>query len=258
MPPRQAKDTSSSSKNSASAVETPVAKSPESTAVESVAPAPAAPSRRKGGKQSAASTPANTETAPAQTVVAQPAASAPVTASEPETTTTTEEQSRAPRVAPTRESVMAEFSELLNILETEVSRLRELGDKSSAAFSRFLRNSVHKRLRAIHASTARVLKHKAPSARKNNNSGFLKPVNISADIAKFTKLDPKQQHSRVDVTKYLCKYIQENNLQNPEDRRLINADPALSKLLGYDGKDEKPLTYYHMQSLLKNHFTKAQ
>jgi upstream activation factor subunit UAF30 len=153
---------------------------------------------------------------------------------------------------------MAEFSELLSILETEVSRLRELGDKPSASFSRFLRNNVHKRLRSIHASTARVLKHKAPSARKNNNSGFLKPVNISADIAKFTKLDPKQQHSRVDVTKYLCKYIAENNLQNPEDRRLINADPALCKLLGYDGKDEKPLTYYHMQSLLKNHFTKAQ
>jgi chromatin remodeling complex protein RSC6 len=255
MPPRQAKDTSSSAKNSASApvAETPVAKSPETTtATAESTPAPTT-SRRKG-KQSApvAETPVAT---PAQQTVAEVAVPDVVTSSD---APAEEEQSRAPRVAPTRESVMAEFSELLSILETEVSRLRELGDKSSASFSRFLRNNVHKRLRALHASTARVLKHKTPSARKNNNSGFLKPVNISADIAKFTKLDPKQQHSRVDVTKYLCKYISENNLQNPKDRRLINADPALCKLLGYDGKDEKPLTYYHMQSLLKNHFTKTQ
>lgn len=159
------------------------------------------------------------------------------------------------RTVHTRESVMADFSELTSLVEAEIERLRESSDKST--MTKFLRTVVLRRLKSLQSATARVLKHKAPSARRNNNSGFLKPVNISPEIAKFTGLDPKSQHSRVDVTKFLCKYIADKNLQNPADKRQINADPALTKLLNYDSKGEKPLTYYHMQSLLKNHFNRA-
>jgi upstream activation factor subunit UAF30 len=77
-------------------------------------------------------------------------------------------------------------------------------------------------------------------------------------MAKFTGFDPKVQHSRVDVTKFLCKYIKDKNLQNPVNKREINADPALSKLLNYDPKTSVPLTYPSMQKLLKNHFAKPQ
>lgn len=164
-----------------------------------------------------------------------------------------EDSVRTPRVAPTRESVLAEHSEILNLLEAEVSRLRDGSDKTSGV--KFLR-SIIRSVRATQSNAARVMKQKVPSARKNNNSGFLKPVKISQDMAKFTGLDPNNLHSRVDVTKFLCKYIADHNLQNPEDKRTINADPALSKLLGYDSKKaEKVLTYPHIQSLLKNHFT---
>lgn len=164
-----------------------------------------------------------------------------------------EDSVRTPRVAPTRESVLAEFSEILNLLEAEVSRLRDGTDKTSGV--KFLR-SIIRNVRSTQANAARVMKQKIPSARRNNNSGFLKPVKISQDMAKFTGLDPNNLHSRVDVTKFLCKYIADHNLQNPEDKRTINADPALSKLLGYDSKKaEKVLTYPHIQSLLKTHFT---
>lgn len=240
--PRQTKDTQS--KNTVAAQETTA-----TVQVASATPAetPAVAPKRRSPK---ASSPAPQESSPAPVQV-----SAPVASSDSENGDAGD-TSRAPRVAPTRESVMAEFSELINLVETEIARLRDQGDKSSA--TRFLRTVVQKRVRSLQASTARVLRHKAPSARRNNNSGFLKPVNISADIAKFTGLDPKSQHSRVDVTKFLCKYISDKNLQNPDDRRQINADPALAKLLGYDTKAGKPLTYYHMQSLLKNHFSKPQ
>jgi chromatin remodeling complex protein RSC6 len=155
------------------------------------------------------------------------------------------------RVAPTRESIMTEFAELVNLLETEVARLRDnAADKNSGV--KFLRG-VTRRVKALQASTARVVKQKQPSARKNNNSGFLKPVQISSEIAKFTGLPADQLHSRVEVTKYLCKYIKDKNLQNPDDKRQIVADPALAKILGYDAKTAtEPLTYYRLQSLLKN------
>ena len=167
----------------------------------------------------------------------------------------TEEVTKQSRTLPTRESVMAEFSELSNLLEQQVTQLRDTTDKTNNV--RFLR-SVNKRVRNLQSSVARVLRHKQPSSRKNNNSGFLKPVKISSDMAKFTGLDPSELHSRVDVTKFLCNYIKDHNLQNPDDKRKINADPSLAKLLGYDAKTaDKPLTYYHIQSLLKTHFTKS-
>ncbi len=168
-----------------------------------------------------------------------------------------EELAAKTRVVPTRESIMTDFSELLSLIDTEVARVRDSTEKNSGV--KFLRG-VSRRVKALHTASARVMKQKQPSARKNNNSGFLKPVPISADMAKFTGLPADQLHSRVEVTKYLCKYIKDHELQNPADKRQIVADPALAKILNYDAKtDEKPLTYYRLQSLLKNnnHFPSA-
>lgn len=162
--------------------------------------------------------------------------------------------SKPSRVVANRESIMADFSELLNLLEQQIVLMRDNSSKTNGV--RFLR-TVSKRVRNLQAASARVLKQKQPSARKNNNSGFLKPVKISSEMSKFTGLDSNGLHSRVDVTKFLCNYIKEHSLNNPADKRQINADPALAKLLGYDAKTaDKPLTYYHVQSLLKSHFTK--
>lgn len=162
------------------------------------------------------------------------------------------EDSSRRRTAPTRESVLAEFDELVQSLETEITALRDSTDKNKGV--KFLK-TVAKRVKTIQANTARVMKQKQPSTRKNNNSGFLKPVKLSKEMSAFTGMPADGQHSRVDVTKYICGYIKDHNLQNPQDRRQIIADAKLSKLLSYDAKkDEKPLTYYRIQSLLKPHF----
>lgn len=192
-------------------------------------------------------------------VAAVPAAAAAAAAAEPVVAETTEvagvEDSKASRVAPTRESVLADLAETISLIEQEIAHHKESG--APAAHTRFLRTVV-RRLKSSQTNIARVLRQKAPSSRKNNNSGFLKPVKISEAMAKFTGLDVNALHSRVDVTKFLCKYIEDHKLQNPDDKRVIQADPALSKLLGYDAKKaEKALTYPHVQSLLKTHFTKA-
>ena len=86
--------------------------------------------------------------------------------------------------------------------------------------------------------------------------GFLKPVLISSDMAKFTGWDPKTPTTRVQITRQLCQYIKDKNLQNPQDRREIIADDKLTKLLKYDAEKDPPLTYYRMQSYMKGHFLK--
>jgi chromatin remodeling complex protein RSC6 len=76
-------------------------------------------------------------------------------------------------------------------------------------------------------------------------------------MAKFTGWDQSELRSRVEVTKFICNYVKENNLQNPTDKRQIVSDKKLSKLLDYNSKEEKPLTYFYLQTKLKSHFEKV-
>ena len=156
------------------------------------------------------------------------------------------------RHVPTKESVATGFEDLISVIDEEIERLRESQQKSKGI--KFLR-SLGKKVKTLRGHTIRVMKQKQKTNRKNNtNSGFLKPVRISGEMAKFTGWKPEELKSRVDVTKYICNYIRENKLQNPEDRRQILADKKLSKLLDYNEGD-KPLTYYRIQTYMKKHFT---
>ena len=170
------------------------------------------------------------------------------------------EESTAPppvnkRRSPTRESVLEDFEELIMSVDTEIQHLREGPAKTKGV--KFLR-SLNKNIKLLRNRTARVMKQKQKTGRTNNkNSGFLKPVTISKEMAKFTGWDPKELRSRVEVTKYICQYIAEHDLQNPEDRRQIKPDTKLQKLLGYNPKKSKePLRYYSLQTHLKHHFPK--
>lgn len=164
------------------------------------------------------------------------------------------------RVLLTRDMVLDSFDEIIGLIETEITTLRDSQAKTKGV--KFLR-TIGKRIKTIRNHSARLIKQRNNTNKRttnnNNNSGFLKPVAISKEMAKFTGWDASQLRSRVDVTKFLCNYIKENDLQNPKDRRQILADSKLSKLLKYDTKKEtEPLTYFRIQSCLKDHFVKSQ
>ena len=160
------------------------------------------------------------------------------------------------RVAPTKESILSGFDELILSIENHIESLRENQTKANGI--KFLR-TLNKKLKSLKNQSQRI-KQRNSSVKKtntNNNSGFLKPVKISADMAKFTGWNATELKSRVDVTKYLCNYIKEHNLQNPEDKRQIIPDAKLAKLIKYDSKKEnEPLRYYSLQRFLKPHFLK--
>lgn len=174
-----------------------------------------------------------------------------------ETKTVTAPPPTTKRRSPTRESVLEDFESLIMSVDAEIQHLREGPAKTKGV--KFLR-SLNKNIKLLRNRTARVMKQKQKSGRTNNkNSGFLKPVSISKEMAKFTGWDPKELRSRVEVTKYICQYISENDLQNPEDRRQIKPDAKLQKLLGYNPKKSKePLRYYSLQTHLKHHFPKKK
>lgn len=153
---------------------------------------------------------------------------------------------------PTKESVLKNFDELLQLLNDEIVANRSSNTRVKGV--KFLR-SLNKKLLVLKAHTARVMKKKQSTNRVNKNSGFLKPVQVSNEILKFTGWSDNELKSRVDVTKFICNYIKEKNLQDPADRRNILVDKALGKLLGYNPATEtEKLTYYRLQTYLKKHF----
>lgn len=166
------------------------------------------------------------------------------------------ETPRSTRRVVTRETVAETGTQLIDFINAEVERVRA-GEKGAGGV-RFLK-SVVKQVKAYNADVARVTKQKQKNKRvQNTNSGFLKPVKISSDMCDFTGWDESELKSRVEVTKFICDYIKENDLQKPEDRRVILADKKLSKLLNYDSKKDGDLRYFDVQRYLKPHFIKEQ
>jgi chromatin remodeling complex protein RSC6 len=88
----------------------------------------------------------------------------------------------------------------------------------------------------------------APSKKRSNAMVMLSP-----ELASFTGLSSDQPVTRQDAAAVVMKYVKDNDLQDPADRRKIHPDAALAALLGSD----EVLNVLNLKSSLKSHFTAA-
>jgi chromatin remodeling complex protein RSC6 len=79
-------------------------------------------------------------------------------------------------------------------------------------------------------------------------SAFMKPMSISAELAEVVGKGPMP---RSEVVKALWVYIKKNNLQDPTNKRNINADAKLQKV--FDGK--KVVNMFEMTKLVSKHLS---
>ncbi|KAG8384431.1 hypothetical protein BUALT_Bualt04G0117200 [Buddleja alternifolia] len=87
------------------------------------------------------------------------------------------------------------------------------------------------------ASTARSSKKKRSSKKeevKKRGGGFTKLCSLSPELQKFTGVP---ELARTEVVKLLWKFIRENNLQDPSNRRTIICNDTLRDLFGVDSID---------------------
>lgn len=80
------------------------------------------------------------------------------------------------------------------------------------------------------------------------NSAFMKPMTISADLAEVIGAGPMP---RSEVVKELWAYIKKHNLQDPANKRNINADEKLKKV--FDGK--ATVNMFEMTKLVSKHLS---
>ena len=116
-------------------------------------------------------------------------------------------------------------------------------------------------VRALRTRSEREIKaaQKASKKRRSTNrkpSGFTKPTVISDELASFLGRPKGSEMARTEVTREINAYIKEHNLQNPENKRQINPDSKLRKLLKLSKSDS--LSYFNLQTYMKALFPKVE
>ena len=86
-------------------------------------------------------------------------------------------------------------------------------------------------------------------------SGFARPSELSDELCAFLGVERSTQMARTNVTRLVCKYIKDNNLNSEGNRRSIDftkpAAGALKDLL--QPESGAVVTYFNLQRYLKPH-----
>ena len=91
-------------------------------------------------------------------------------------------------------------------------------------------------------------KKTAVKKKRKPNAAFMKPMNISDELAQVVGSKPIP---RTEVTKKLWVYIKKNKLQDTVNKRNINADANLKAVFG--GK--KKVSMFEMTKLVSKHLS---
>lgn len=154
----------------------------------------------------------------------------------------------------TYETILTGFDELIKQVEDDIQKFRQT-QKSTKGIKPF--NELLKKLKILKNNTARIIiPKKFRVKRTNRNHGFGKPVKLSNELLQFTGWKDDEVHSRVDVTRFLCNYIKQNNLQEPKDKRVICVDKDKNLKTLFKSNSNEKITFASMQKYLKNHYNK--
>ena len=147
---------------------------------------------------------------------------------------------------PVVEGYDAEFAAISEQLKTALTLVKDLTVKFNALEKRVNRDRkvMDKKMKG------RVKRVKDPNAPL---SGFAKPGPVSDELRKFLGLSKDELISRTQVTRKFTDYCKEHNLQNGPDKRVINPDKTVMKLLRLD-KHSEPLTFFNLQKYMKVHY----
>jgi len=121
--------------------------------------------------------------------------------------------------------------------------------KKSTAKKSSAKKAPAKKAAAKKAPAKKAAAKKAPAkkaAARKPNAAFMKAMTPSPELAAVVGNKPMP---RTEITKKLWVYIKKNNLQDPKERRMINADDNLRAV--FNGK--KQVSMFDMTKLVNKH-----
>lgn len=87
----------------------------------------------------------------------------------------------------------------------------------------------------------------AKKTERKPNAAFMKPMTPSPTLAAVIGAEPMP---RTEVTKKIWEYIKKHNLQDPANKRNINADDKLRPIFGKD-----QVSMFEMTKLVSGHLS---
>ena len=217
------------------------------------------PGDKKTTKKTAAATPAVAAT-PAPAAAPKATKAKAVKAKAEVVVPTTETPSAAPAVVTpavhtSTDALLTSLSEQLKALSSEFnSKVRDAVravQEAAKQSKREQRDSKKKKRKNPEDMTAE--ERKAWEARRANNA-FLVQRPLTDELSAFMGLPAGSKRSQTEVTKFISEYVKEHKCYDPNFKRTILPNAALSKLLRVTDKDQ--VTYLNLQSFLKVHFKK--
>ncbi len=94
------------------------------------------------------------------------------------------------------------------------------------------------------ATAKKAAAAKPATEKRAPNAAFMKPLTPSAELAAVIGAEPAP---RTEVTKKVWDYIKQHNLQDPANKRMINADAKLKPIFGKD-----QVSMFEMTKLISN------
>jgi chromatin remodeling complex protein RSC6 len=121
-------------------------------------------------------------------------------------------------------------------------------------------NALQQQLKTLEKSVKKQMTGLQKEITKNKNknkgnrkpSGFAKPSKVTSELCEFMNKKEGTEIARTEVTKALCSYIKEHNLENKSNSKIIYPDIKLKMLLGIEEGQE--LTYFTIQKFMNKHF----
>lgn len=116
-------------------------------------------------------------------------------------------------------------------------------------------------VKALQRENQKLQKQSQKKSKKVDNSGvkrlpsgFAKPTKLSDSLCDFLGVEHGSSMARTIVTKHINEYIKKNSLQDEADKRHIIPDAKLKSILSSTDSDK--LTYFNLQTYIKQHFKK--
>lgn len=153
----------------------------------------------------------------------------------------------------------AEVAAPAPVVETYDDDFKVIGEQLKAALllvkdltTKF--NALEKRVQRDRKVMEKKMRGRAKRVVDPNKppSGFAKPGPVSEELRKFLGLAKGELIARTVVTSKINEYAKEHKLQQESDKRKINPDATLKKLLKLGPNDE--LTFFNLQKYMKVHY----
>lgn len=157
-------------------------------------------------------------------------------------------------VVDTPSTIADRFSSLLNLVDEQT--------KTHTSFMKTVNSELKALQKELSKTQPKSRKKKEPVDGEDvvkRKNVFDVPVPVGDELCDFLGVEKGRMYSRQFITNSITKYVKENELQNPDNKRYILLDTTdAGRKLGALLKPDQPLTFFNMQRYLKPHYPKVE